>query len=345
MAKKTLKAESTRLLNNFYQIDSEEIPIQRPRSAWKEDNKRGFFLGIIRKGKKKHKTRLYQLLKNNQFKDQQEFSSSVQLANAQHTRTFLDDMFHFYITPFHKNYNGSSYCNTEHEGSSASSKGNSMEDLDHASAPKHVDLKAAVMKRDVVCLFCWDRLQLEGAHIIAQKNIPIVQGEPSTLARANLVHKHQVENGLLLCKKCHGCFDDLMMYVDVVDDKLVVKVVNQTNDQTSEKHKDWEDTVEVLKRSREWRQKRWTDVDNRQALESNKEMALYFVINEGLPNREALKFHKTACLIWRLAGGAESEEEYCSDEDDGIRVPVDYRSKNIEDWMDSSATLIIGNEE
>ena len=82
--------------------------------------------------------------------------------------------------------------------------------------------------------------------------------------------------------------------------------------------------------------------NGRQAVEPNGEMALYFVLNNAtrLPNRDALEFHKAACLIWRMAGGAESDDEHCPDDDDGY-VPVDYRSKSIEKWMDSSATLVI----
>jgi hypothetical protein len=75
----------------------------------------------------------------------------------------------------------------------------------------------------MVCLFCWDKLQLQGAHIIAQKNISMAYDESSLLQRAGMTQKHQVQNGLLLCNKCHGEFDQLKRYVDVVDDKLVVK--------------------------------------------------------------------------------------------------------------------------
>ncbi|KAJ8323127.1 hypothetical protein O5D80_008185 [Batrachochytrium dendrobatidis] len=57
----------------------------------------------------------------------------------------------------------------------------------------------------------------------------------------------------------------------------------------------------------------------------------------------ALEFHKTACLIWRMAGGVESDDEYCPYDDDDGCTPVDYQSKNIEKWMESSATLIIEN--
>jgi hypothetical protein len=120
--------------------------------------------------------------------------------------------------------------------------------------------------------------------------------------------------------------------VDVVDDKLVVKVVNYSVLGNDEKHEEWDETVRRLKGERFNSQRRWTD---RQAVELNGEMALYFVLNNPtkLPNIQALEFHKAACLIWRMAGGAESEDEQCPDDDD--YVPVDYRSNSIEKWMDS----------
>ena len=113
--------------------------------------------------------------------------------------------------------------------------------------------------------------------------------------------------------------------MDVVDDKLVVKVVNETNDTTSDKHKEWEIATDFLQSNRRTGQKYL--LDGRTAVETNGEMALYFIKtlpNRNaleLPNRNALEFHKAACLIWRMAGGAETDEEYCSDDED--LVPVD----------------------
>jgi hypothetical protein len=134
--------------------------------------------------------------------------------------------------------------------------------------------------------------------------------EISIFRRAGLEQRDQVQNGMLLCKVCHSEFGSLKRYVDVADDKPVVKVVNETNDETSDKHRDWEDAVGALKVIRSYWQSRWAD--NRQAVETNGEMALYFVqSNETiLPNRNALEFHKMACLIWRMAGGAEPDDEY-----------------------------------
>ena len=337
------KTAATQLLDSYYQIHTSDLPTQRPKSQWQAENKRGLFLGIIQEGEDSHIIQLHHLLATNQFTQQQEFSTTSQLADPQHPRTFIDDMFAHYILPFHKDYSDTSTCHTP-LSSNPSSRSNSAEDLDYAPEEReltHKDLKKAVEKRDGVCLFCWGNKQLEAAHIIAQKNIPMAYDEPSLLLRAGLTQKHQVQNGFLLCKVCHGEFDQLKRYVDVVDDKLVVKVVNYSVLRNDEKHREWEETVEDLQAVRGNRQKRWTRIDNRQAVETNGEMALYFVLDDSsrLPNREALKFHKTACLIWRMAGGAESDEEYCSFDDDDGYVPVDYRSKHIEKWMDSSVGI------
>jgi hypothetical protein len=344
------KTAATQLLDNYYQIHTSDLPTQRTKSQWQAENKRGFFLGIIQEGEDSHIIRLYHLLATNQFPQQQEFSTTSQLADPQHPRTFIDDMFARYILPFHKDYSDSSSCHTPLT-SNPPSRSNSAEDLDYVPeemdyVPEerelaHKDLKKAVEKRDGVCLFCWNRKPLKGCHIIAQKNIPMVYEEPSLLLRAGLTQKHQVQNGLLLCGNCHDEFDQLQRYVDVVDGKLVVKVVNISVLGNDDKHRDWIDAIETIKDTRLGKQRRLPGFSSRQAVEPNGEMALYFVLNNPtrLPNRDALEFHKAACLIWRMAGGAESEEEDCPDDDD--YVPVDYRSKSIEKWMDSSATLVI----
>ena len=204
------------------------------------------------------------------------------------------------------------------------------------------------MDADGVCLFSWNNLECQGAQIIAQKNIPMAYDESSLLQRAGLTQKHQVQNGLLLCIKCHAQFDKLKRYVDVDDNKLVVKVVNETNDETSDNHKEWEDIVRFLKGYRLILQEDWSGIDNRQAVESNGEMALYFMQkNEStLPNRNALEFHKTACLIWRMAGGAEPDEEYCSDDEDEF-VPVNtaaLRKRFNIPAQDSFATLNVDTQ-
>ena len=60
-----------------------------------------------------------------------------------------------------------------------------------------------------------------------------------------------------------------------------------------------------------------------------------------MPNLKALEFHKAACLIWRMAGGGESDDEYCPDDDGPVKfVPSGSDAKNVRKWLeDSSETL------
>ena len=233
-------------------------------------------------------------------------------------------MFDYYIRPFHKSYNpDSGSCYTT---STVSSRTGSTEDFDYVPEEKelfHKDLKEAMVKRNFVCLFCWDELYCEGAHIIAQKNVPMAYDESSLLQRAGLTQMHQVQNGLLLCHQCHNQFDNLRQYVDFFDDQLVAKIINETNDTTRDKHRKWIRTIRELKGVRMVREENWIDIDDRQAVERNGEMALYFAQNNPtkLPSRQALEFHKAACIIWKMAGGAETDEEYCTEDED--LVPVD----------------------
>jgi hypothetical protein len=105
-------------------------------------------------------------------------------------------------------------------------------------------------------------------------------------------------------------------------------------------YKDWQSAVRNLRAMRNSNEEDWTEIDNRRAEESNKEMALNFVQDNPtkLPNRKALEFHKTACLIWRMAGGAASDKEYCSDDDNLGSVDTAALRKRF-NIQDSAETL------
>jgi hypothetical protein len=309
-----IKLEATPLLKEFYDKNQME-PEQRPKGKWVVNNKLGFFLGIIQYGTEAHLKKLLELLRIEKFEEGQMFSKTNE------TRTFIDEMFDFYILPFHGSYSIGSRCNTPSVSSRRSSTRRSSaknDDEEYVEWLTHDNFKNALLARDKACLFCWDEEELHGSHIISQKSITIVN-EKQILQNSGLKQKHEVQNGLLLCASCHPRFDKLKRYVDVVDDNLVLKVVNETND---ENNVNYRKATKGLKGSRRDLLEFFSD--NRQAIESNGEMALYFVDNNSheLPNRKALAFHKTACLIWKMAGGAEPDEEYCSDDDDDCE-PVD----------------------
>lgn len=213
------------LLRQYYNINSDCIPQQREKSKWKPENNVGFLLGITAFGINTHITQLHSLLVSRQFEDQE--------------NSFIDSMFDYYIRPFHKSYNtDSESCHTPSTVSSRTpSRSNSVDDLDYVPELNellHKDLRKAVVKRDVVCLFCWNRKPLKGSHIIAQKNVSMAYNETSLFIRAGITQKREVQNVLLLCGNCHDEFDLLKRYVDFIDDKLVVKVVNETNDENDD---------------------------------------------------------------------------------------------------------------
>ena len=327
--------ETKSLVKDFYIIHYENIPNTTEKSKWTAENKCGFLLGIIKFGFVVHREKLNELLQNGQFKDQE--------------MDFINEMYQFYIFPF-KQHNGTGKsepsCHTPQTTSSHPSRQNSVEDLDYIPEEEekeltHKDLKKAVLKRDGVCLFCWTAKPIQGCHILAQKNIPFQYDEEPLFRRAGLEQKHQVQNGLLLCSNCHMEFDALKRYVDVVDDKLMVKVVNETDDRNSEKYREWKTAVRNLTVLRLAAEEDWVHIDNRQAVNSDGGMELYFLNPDRtlLPNRNALEFHKTACLIWRMAGGSESDEEHCPDEE---VMFAGYDDNKVRKWlMNSDDTLNI----
>lgn len=326
------KAIAKQLVKEYYK-SNDSIPTTRGKFKWKPENKCGFLLGIIEFGLESHVSKLLTLLERGQFKVQE--------------KAIVDEMYQFYIYPFKQHNGAGNSCHTP-ESSRPSSRNNSAEDLDYVPDEEerelnHKDLKKAVVKRDGVCLFCWNSRQLHGAHILAQKDIPFKYDETALFERTGLEQKHQVQNGLLLCAICHGEFDALKRYVDVVNDKLVVKVVNETDDPENAKYIEWKRALRDLKMSRQVREEDWFDIDSRQAINSDGELELDFLNNipSLLPNLKALEFHKAACLIWRMAGGAEPDEEYCSDEDEPVNfVPTDFNATKVRKWLDdSNATL------
>lgn len=333
--------QTIELLQEYYNINTETLPPTRIKSLWEADNKYGFFMGIIRHGQYQHISRLHFLLNSNQFDQHQEFSTKRQLTDPQHQPSFIDIMFAYYILPFHKSYSDASVCNTPVISRTSSRSG--LYDAEYVPEEReltHTDLKDSVLDRDKVCLFCWEFGEVEAAHLFAQKSIALAYDEPSLFVRAGMQQKHEIRNGLLLCKVCHSSFDRLKLYVDVLNDKLILNVVNYSILPNDGKHMEWENTVRKLQAIRSVFERHWADIDRRKALQPNGEMALYFVKNNPnlLPNKDALRFHKTACLIWRMSGGAEPNDEYCSDDEE--LGPVDTQALKLRfNVHDSHETL------
>ncbi|KAJ3243588.1 hypothetical protein HDU77_010339 [Chytriomyces hyalinus] len=130
-----------------------------------------------------------------------------------------------FIQPF-KQHGTSGSSNASPHGSSGSTPNGSSTPIRlNATDPTHYNFSTALRKRDVVCVICWHSRITEAAHLIAQKSsIPLVIEK--LLERAGMQSVYQVQNGVLLCAICHKSFDALKRYIDVVDGRLIAKIVN-----------------------------------------------------------------------------------------------------------------------
>jgi hypothetical protein len=214
------KTAATQLLDSYYQIHTSDLPTQRTKSQWQAENKRGFFLGIIQEGEDSHIIRLHHLLATNQFTQQQEFSTTSQLADPQHPRTFIDDMFAHYILPFHKDYSDTSTCHTQ-LSSNPPSRSNSADDLDYVPEEReltHKDLKKAVEKRDGVCLFCWGNkfISKEFQHVLDKhdvRHVTVIAGDHN---RQSIVERFNRTLESTIAKYQNS--RNTNKYIDVLDD-------------------------------------------------------------------------------------------------------------------------------
>ncbi|KAI9353851.1 hypothetical protein BDR26DRAFT_796851 [Obelidium mucronatum] len=351
------------LLAAFYAPGGSQLapaPLAQIKSKWDSDNKWAFFLAVLEHGRPEHADALNTALlcESPAFHQQQVFSKPPQ------SRTLLDDLFDFYITPFHSGYSSSDDCDSERASTASSSKPNSTDDIDYLSdntnaadtddnaavVLTHRNFKKTLEKRDRVCLFCWTRSSLKACHIIAQKNhLAIQYDELGLFQRAGLKQKHQIQNGLLLCGNCHDQFGLLKQYVDVVGEQLVLRIIN-ADEKDPEKSREWRAAVGGVQASRQnqklafWNESDNNNDDERQVLD-NHEMVLYFIkTNPDIQlNKRALEFHKAACLIWKMAGGAQEDEEICPDdnnEDGIIGVSDDIKLTRTREWLHSCSTLI-----
>ncbi|KAJ3246909.1 hypothetical protein HDU77_008794 [Chytriomyces hyalinus] len=130
-----------------------------------------------------------------------------------------------FIQPFKQHGTSGSLNACPHGSSGSTPNGSSTPIKSNATDPTHSNFSTALRKRDVVCLICWGDEGINAAHLIAQKSsIPLVIKK--LLERAGMMHSVFQVNGVLLCAICHITFDALKRYIDVVDGRLIAKIVN-----------------------------------------------------------------------------------------------------------------------
>jgi hypothetical protein len=250
------------LLKAYYSIqDVDQIPKQRVKSLWKAQNKFGFLCGIVRHGEGKHVRELEKALSSGEFQSNKE--------------ELIERLYERYIQPF-KQHNGSR-CSTLTCSSTTSTNGDKLLE-EVARELRHKDLKKAVWEHDTACLSCWDTIQCEAAHIITQKNNVLLSlNEMSLFQQAGIREKHQVQNGHLLCVKCHIEFDALKRYIDIVEERFILKVVNSSNDDQSA---EWKWVVRNIKVLHQAQVEDWAGIDNREAVRVDGEMEILFASND-----------------------------------------------------------------
>ncbi|KAI8831647.1 hypothetical protein BJ741DRAFT_616519 [Chytriomyces cf. hyalinus JEL632] len=143
----------------------------------------------------------------------------------------------------------------------------------------------------------------------------------------------QAQNGVLLCANCHRSFDALKRYIDVVDGRLIAKIVNRTNDHNDE---DYPRSLEDLTVNRAIHKK----YQRHAAIaDSGCEMPVSIPFDDVTkhPNHTALAFHKAACLIWKLASaGAVNEDDWSGDDEEEVEYRLAMVASTLEDLEKTS---------
>jgi hypothetical protein len=164
--------------------------------------------------------------------------------------------------------------------------------------------------------------QLQAAHIVAQKKNPVAAEEEENLRRAGLISKHQVQNGLLLCSACHGEFDLLKYYVDIAQANNEVIYFLEIVKGKLQTEEEW---VKIINYTKDLRRAALNNFpSDRRVVEDDGRIRLWFMKPFGdsnhtedlRPKVEALAYHKTACLIWRMAAQGENDDAYFPEWDD-----------------------------
>ncbi|KAI8827906.1 hypothetical protein BJ741DRAFT_628342 [Chytriomyces cf. hyalinus JEL632] len=249
----------------------------------------------------------------------------------------LELLYSRFIYPFKQIGTGSSNS-TPHESLPSTPGGSSTALASNALNPGQGNFRSALLKRDKVCLFCWGHLELDAAHLIAQKGgVPVTLVVQDLLDRAGLDNIYRIQNGVLLCKVCHGQFDKLRRYIDVVDGRLVARVVNLTHPNPDDE--DYIDAVGVIQDTRYGKFRRNAYFASRTVVIKENELSAHFPVyfadddESKHPNRTALSFHKAACLIWKMAGAGDDAEDDFTDGGgsvDGVLARVSDKLRSLE---------------
>jgi len=317
-----LKQSTLFFMKSYFGVDITEMdqpPEKKTRSQWGLPNQYWFLYGIITvieevfNSSPLHPTRYSHIQSISAV-----FERDNEDIDNESIRSLIDDLYAFYVNPFKQN--GSSRPSSRPSSNSSSSRPTSNVDSSHSDTQG--TFVKAVAARDKYCSFCWTSEALQGAHIFrrALENLPRALPE-----WCNINDLYQVQNGLLLCPGCHDGFDRLRLYVGIVDEDYFLKVVKFTNsiDIENEKFQAWLGKNTDIRQVRIGRKETFSPLFNDREVGTAAGFRLYFqntAPTTSYPNPKALLFHKAACLIWKMAGGAEPATLHRWDDDEDVVV-------------------------
>ena len=296
------------------------IPPKEIKANWKLFNKIGFLKGVFYHGLPVHYNEICHLLESSGASDQKSLVGQKSEINA-----FIDKMFDWYIRPF-KRFPWDD-CRSMVSWQVSSLPSDNRERIHHRFLKSLKD-------RDQRCLFCWGTVELRAAHLVGSQNEWIADMD-ALFERAEIKQIHSVENGLLLCVKCHAGVGALYMYVDTSENRFLVKYINPNGPE----NRVWKKRHELLVVLR----KIWLEYfsDGSIAVDEDGNIPISFVSKDKslYPSKTALDLHKTACLIWLLAGGDEDEDCCsCCDYDDYVAPSAPFaQTERIRAWNEEVA--------
>ncbi|KAI9341145.1 hypothetical protein BDR26DRAFT_836988 [Obelidium mucronatum] len=298
------------------------VPGPRSMSAWNNKNKLGFLKGILtlppdKTTKIEYASKFFWTFG----------SLRLPAPDTAEEASCLELLYYQFIHPFKqlKSRNKNSTESVRYESPPPTPGGSESTGLAwNTLDPGPRNFTTALLERDKDCLFCWTcvspYLYHETAHLIGQR-----QGDP--LTRTGLDSIYRVQNGVLICDRCRYYFRLLRLYIDVVDNH---DVVNPTNDP---EYKEFRQRFGLVKATR------FGSLEflppGRTVFDENNELTVYFADSDSTnyPNRAALALHKSACLIWKMAGAGNDVEDYLIDDIndiDGCLANVCTRLRNLD---------------
>jgi hypothetical protein len=234
--------------------------------------------------------------------------------------------------------------------------------VDHASkAPstrtQQKNFKRGLLKRDgSLCLLCWAtvKLLLQGAHIIAQKRGATTDAVLRLLASCGIDGLYHLSNGLVLCNTCHILFDQLNLYFEaagpnIEDGTIALFLSNEPNNVADLTAIALSIRNVFLNKPNESKPANMIQVKAMETVMVGARQGFRVVHFDNtpstLPNRTALMFHKAACLIWHMSGGADPDPMEEEDDEDmvdhmrGSEVPIYEKLGRVADWVHNSTSF------